>query len=155
LGFVVAGALPAGTHRCTLDFKNPSSKKYCASETRCTTFTVDADETANILNHATDRSLIILDEIGRGTSTYDGLSIAWAVVEHLHRDADRGPRTLFATHYQELTQLEKHPPRLRNFSVAVKEWNDEIVFVRRVIPGAATAARHPSRPSRRPAGQRD
>ena len=83
------------------------------------------------------RSLIVLDEIGRGTSTYDGLSIAWAVVEHLHRDAEGGPRTLFATHYQELTQLEKHLPRLRNFSVAVKEWNDEIVFVRRVIPGAA------------------
>jgi len=101
------------------------------------TFMVEMNETANILNHATDRSLIILDEIGRGTSTYDGLSIAWAVVEHLHRDPARGPRTLFATHYQELTQLDKHLPRLRNFSVAVKEWNDEIVFVRRVIPGAA------------------
>ena len=101
------------------------------------TFMVEMNETANILNNATDRSLIILDEIGRGTSTYDGLSIAWAVVEHLHRDPARGPRTLFATHYQELTQLEKHLPRLRNFSVAVKEWNDEIVFVRRVVPGAA------------------
>jgi len=101
------------------------------------TFMVEMNETANILNNATDRSLIILDEIGRGTSTYDGLSIAWAVVEHLHRDPARGPRTLFATHYQELTQLDKHLPRLRNFSVAVKEWNDDIVFVRRVIPGAA------------------
>jgi DNA mismatch repair protein MutS len=101
------------------------------------TFMVEMNETANILNNATDRSLIILDEIGRGTSTYDGLSIAWAVVEHLHRDPLRGPRTLFATHYQELTQLEKHLPRLRNFSVAVKEWNDDIVFVRRVVPGAA------------------
>ena len=101
------------------------------------TFMVEMNETANILNNATSRSLIILDEIGRGTSTYDGLSIAWAVVEHLHRDAEGGPRTLFATHYQELTQLEKHLPRLRNFSVAVKEWNDDIVFVRRVIPGAA------------------
>lgn len=101
------------------------------------TFMVEMNETANILNNATDRSLIILDEIGRGTSTYDGLSIAWAVVEHLHRSAERGPRTLFATHYQELTQLEKHLPRLKNYSVAVKEWNDEIVFVRRVIPGAA------------------
>jgi len=98
---------------------------------------VEMNETANILNNATDRSLIILDEIGRGTSTYDGLSIAWAVVEHLHRDPERGPRTLFATHYQELTQLEKHLPRLRNLSVAVKEWNDDIVFVRRVVPGAA------------------
>jgi DNA mismatch repair protein MutS len=101
------------------------------------TFMVEMNETANILNNATDRSLIILDEIGRGTSTYDGLSIAWAVVEHLHRSPERGPRTLFATHYQELTQLEKHLLRLRNHSVAVKEWNDEIVFVRRVIPGAA------------------
>ncbi len=101
------------------------------------TFMVEMNETANILNNSTDRSLIILDEIGRGTSTYDGLSIAWAVVEHLHRDPARGPRTLFATHYQELTQLDKHLPRLRNLSVAVKEWNDEIVFVRRVVPGAA------------------
>jgi DNA mismatch repair protein MutS len=101
------------------------------------TFMVEMNETANILHHYTVRSLIILDEIGRGTSTYDGLSIAWAVVEHLHRDPARGPRTLFATHYQELTQLEKHLPRLRNYSVAVKEWNDDIVFVRRVVPGAA------------------
>ena len=101
------------------------------------TFMVEMNETAHILTHTTDRSLIILDEIGRGTSTYDGLSIAWAVVEHLHTHPERGPRTLFATHYQELTQLEKHLPRLRNFSVAVKEWNDDIVFVRRVVPGAA------------------
>jgi DNA mismatch repair protein MutS len=101
------------------------------------TFMVEMNETANILNNATSRSLIILDEIGRGTSTYDGLSIAWAVVEHLHRSAENGPRTLFATHYQELTQLAKHLTRLRNYSVAVKEWNDEIVFVRRVIEGAA------------------
>ncbi|HWA24614.1 MAG TPA: DNA mismatch repair protein MutS, partial [Lacunisphaera sp.] len=101
------------------------------------TFMVEMNETANILNNTTDRSLIILDEIGRGTSTYDGLSIAWAVVEHLHRASERGPRTLFATHYQELTQLEKHLPRLKNYSVAVKEWNDDIVFVRRVVPGAA------------------
>ncbi len=101
------------------------------------TFMVEMNETANILNNATDRSLIILDEIGRGTSTYDGLSIAWAVVEHLHRGPERGPRTLFATHYQELTQLDQHLVRLRNFSVAVKEWNDEIVFLRTVVPGAA------------------
>ncbi len=101
------------------------------------TFMVEMNETANILNNATSRSLIILDEIGRGTSTYDGLSIAWAVVEHLHRDPIAGPRTLFATHYQELTQLDKSLSRLRNLSVAVKEWNDEIVFVRRVVTGAA------------------
>ena len=115
------------------------------------TFMVEMNETANILNHATDRSLIILDEIGRGTSTYDGLSIAWAVVEHLHRDPERGPRTLFATHYQELTQFEKHLPRLRNFSVAVKEWNDDIVFVRRVVPGPPTAATASRWRARRPA----
>ncbi|MBC8012197.1 MAG: DNA mismatch repair protein MutS, partial [Burkholderiales bacterium] len=101
------------------------------------TFMVEMNETANILNHATANSLIILDEIGRGTSTYDGLSIAWAVVEHLHSDPERGPRTLFATHYQELTQLEKHLSRLRNYSVAVKEWNDDIVFLRRVVSGPA------------------
>jgi len=101
------------------------------------TFMVEMNETANILNNATPRSLIILDEIGRGTSTYDGLSIAWAVVEHLHGDGDRGPRTLFATHYHEITQLENTLPRLRNFSVSVKEWADEIRFIHTVIPGAA------------------
>ena len=101
------------------------------------TFMVEMNETANILNNATDKSLLILDEIGRGTSTYDGLSIAWAVVEHLHGQGDRGPKTLFATHYHEITQLEKTLPRLRNYSVSVKEWNDEIIFVRQVIRGAA------------------
>ncbi len=101
------------------------------------TFMVEMNETANILNNATSRSLVILDEIGRGTSTYDGLSIAWAVIEHLHpKDAD-GARTLFATHYHELTQLAKTLDRLENYSVAVKEWNDEIIFVRQVIKGAA------------------
>ncbi|MBC2605127.1 DNA mismatch repair protein MutS [Pelagicoccus albus] len=101
------------------------------------TFMVEMNETANILNNATERSLIILDEIGRGTSTYDGLSIAWSVIEHLHRDSNAGPKTLFATHYQELTQLDKHLNRLENYSVAVKEWNDDIVFVRQVVKGAA------------------
>ena len=101
------------------------------------TFMVEMNETANILNNATDKSLIILDEIGRGTSTYDGLSIAWSVVEYLHGQKAEGPRTLFATHYQELTQLDKHLPRLENFSVAVKEWNDDIIFVHRIQPGAA------------------
>ncbi|MEO0794356.1 MAG: DNA mismatch repair protein MutS [Verrucomicrobiota bacterium] len=101
------------------------------------TFMVEMNETANILNNATDRSLIILDEIGRGTSTYDGLSIAWAVVEHLHGNGERGPRTLFATHYHEITQLENSLSRLRNYSVSVKEWADEIRFIHTVIPGAA------------------
>jgi len=101
------------------------------------TFMVEMNETANILNNATARSLVVLDEIGRGTSTYDGISIAWAVAEHLHGGGDAGPRTLFATHYHELTRLAGRLARLRNWSVAVKEWNDEIVFVRRVVPGAA------------------
>ncbi len=101
------------------------------------TFMVEMNETANILNNATDRSLVILDEVGRGTSTYDGLSIAWAVVEHLHGEAEKGPMTLFATHYHELTQLEKPLSRLKNLCVAVKEWNDEIIFMRQVIDGAA------------------
>lgn len=101
------------------------------------TFMVEMKETANILHHCTSRSLIILDEIGRGTSTYDGLSIAWAVVEHLHGEGERGPLTLFATHYHELTRLSRSLPRLKNFCVSVKEWNEEIVFVRQVIPGAA------------------
>jgi len=101
------------------------------------TFMVEMNETANILNNATDRSLIILDEIGRGTSTYDGLSIAWSVIEHLHEDTVKGPKTLFATHYHELTKLEESLARLSNYSVAVKEWNDDIIFVRQVIRGAA------------------
>jgi len=101
------------------------------------TFMVEMNETANILNNATTRSLVVLDEIGRGTSTYDGISIAWAVAEHLHGGETAGPRTLFATHYHELTRLAGRLTRLRNWSVAVKEWNDEIVFVRRVVPGAA------------------
>jgi DNA mismatch repair protein MutS len=129
---------PAG--RCRVGLVDRIFSRVGASDDLArgnSTFMVEMNETANILNNATDRSLVILDEIGRGTSTYDGLSIAWAVVEHLHRGPERGPRTLFATHYQELTQLEKHLPRLRNFSVAVKEWNDDIVFVRRVVPGAA------------------
>jgi DNA mismatch repair protein MutS len=100
------------------------------------TFMVEMNETANILNNATERSLVILDEIGRGTSTYDGLSIAWAVIEHLH-PSEMGARTLFATHYHELTQLTKTLARLENYSVVVKEWNDDIVFVRQVIKGAA------------------
>lgn len=101
------------------------------------TFMVEMNETANILNNATEKSIVILDEIGRGTSTYDGLSIAWAVAEYLHGNREAGPRTLFATHYHELTRIADTLPRLKNFCVAVKEWNDEIIFVRQVVPGAA------------------
>ena len=102
------------------------------------TFMVEMNETANILNNHTENSLIILDEIGRGTSTYDGLSIAWAVIEHLHSNNNHaGPRTLFATHYHELTKLSQNLTKLQNFSIAVKEWNDEIIFVRQIIKGPA------------------
>ena len=101
------------------------------------TFMVEMNETANILNNATDRSLIVLDEIGRGTSTYDGLSIAWAVVEFIHGEGQKGPKTLFATHYHEITKLNEVLPRLANYRVCVKEWNDEIIFVRRIEKGAA------------------
>jgi len=101
------------------------------------TFMVEMNETANILNNATDKSLIILDEIGRGTSTYDGLSIAWSIVEFIHGNGSKGPKTLFATHYHELTKLYEVLPRLVNYRVCVKEWNDEIIFVRRIEKGAA------------------
>ncbi|MCW1924489.1 DNA mismatch repair protein MutS [Luteolibacter arcticus] len=99
------------------------------------TFMVEMNETALILNHATDRSLVILDEIGRGTATFDGLSIAWAVAEHLHDVI--GCRTLFATHYHELTDLANTRAAVANFNVAVREWNDEIIFLRKILPGAA------------------
>ena len=101
------------------------------------TFMVEMHETANILNNATDRSLIILDEVGRGTATFDGLSLAWAIVEHLHDTPSRGGITLFATHYHEVTDLAKTKPRVANTSVAVKEWNDQIIFLRKVVEGAA------------------
>ncbi len=101
------------------------------------TFMVEMNETANILNNATDNSLIILDEIGRGTSTYDGLSIAWAVAEFIHGKGSSGPKTLFATHYHEITELEQTLPRLVNYRISVKEWNDDIIFTRRIERGAA------------------
>ncbi len=99
------------------------------------TFMVEMQETANILNNATSRSLVIMDEIGRGTSTYDGLSIAWAVVEYLHDLKKEGVKTLFATHYHELIELAESKTRVRNFNIAVKEWNDKIIFLRKLIPG--------------------
>ncbi|MBI5384219.1 MAG: DNA mismatch repair protein MutS [Verrucomicrobia bacterium] len=97
------------------------------------TFMVEMSETANILNNATPRSLILLDEIGRGTSTFDGLSLAWSIVEHLHNQV--GAKTLFATHYHELTELAGRLPRLRNLNVAVREWNDQVVFLRKIVEG--------------------
>lgn len=100
------------------------------------TFMVEMRETAHILGHATRRSLVVLDEIGRGTSTYDGMAIAWAVAEHLH-DAI-GCKTLFATHYHELTALARTRPRVRNFSTAVREWRDEVVFLHKIVAGGAS-----------------
>jgi DNA mismatch repair protein MutS len=97
------------------------------------TFMVEMSETANILNNATPRSLIILDEIGRGTSTFDGLSLAWSIVEYLHNQV--GAKTLFATHYHELTELAQRLPRIKNYNVAVREWHDAIVFLRKIVEG--------------------
>ena len=102
------------------------------------TFMVEMTETANILRHATPRSLIILDEIGRGTSTFDGVSIAWAVAEYLHDCGDHAAKTLFATHYHEMTELIVTRNRIKNFNIAVKEWNDQIIFLRKIVPGGAS-----------------
>jgi DNA mismatch repair protein MutS len=102
------------------------------------TFMVEMNETANILRHATPKSLVILDEIGRGTSTYDGLSIAWAVAEALHGREGEGVRTLFATHYHELTELVATKQRVKNFNIAVREWNDQIIFLRKLVPGGTS-----------------
>ena len=101
------------------------------------TFMVEMHETANILHNATDRSLVVLDEVGRGTATFDGLSLAWAIIEYLHDHPTRSGITLFATHYHEVTDLAKTKSRVANFNVAVKEWNDQIIFLRKVVPGAA------------------
>ncbi|MEK6710181.1 MAG: DNA mismatch repair protein MutS, partial [Nitrospinota bacterium] len=100
------------------------------------TFMVEMVETAAILREATSRSFVVLDEVGRGTSTYDGVSIAWAVVEHLHNAGGGRPRTLFATHYHELAELAKSLPRVRNLTVEVREWGDEVVFLRKVAEGS-------------------
>ncbi len=99
------------------------------------TFMVEMMETARILNQATSRSLVVLDEIGRGTSTFDGLSIAWAVAEYLHDHPSLRPKTLFATHYHELTELTLTKERVKNYNVAVKEWGGEIIFLRKIVEG--------------------
>jgi DNA mismatch repair protein MutS len=101
------------------------------------TFMVEMRETARILAGITDRTLVILDEVGRGTSTYDGLSIAWAVAEHLH-DAPARPKVLFATHFHELTDIVSTAPHARNYHVAVREWQGDIIFLRRIDEGSAS-----------------
>jgi DNA mismatch repair protein MutS len=100
------------------------------------TFLVEMIEVANILNNATSKSFVLLDEVGRGTSTFDGISIAWAVAEYLHETQDRTARTLFATHYHELTELSLIYPRIKNLHVKVKEWNDKIIFLRKIDTGS-------------------
>jgi DNA mismatch repair protein MutS len=101
------------------------------------TFMVEMIEAANILHNATSRSLLILDEIGRGTSTYDGVSIAWAMVEYIHSHPDLKASTLFATHYHELTQLADLLPGVRNYNVAVSEADGKVVFLHKIVPGGA------------------
>ncbi|MFN8688835.1 MAG: MutS-related protein, partial [Cyclobacteriaceae bacterium] len=101
------------------------------------TFMVEMTETASILNNLSNRSLILMDEIGRGTSTYDGVSIAWAIVEYLHNRKDVRPKTLFATHYHELNQLAEDLPRVKNFNVSVKEVGDKIIFMRKLKEGGS------------------
>jgi DNA mismatch repair protein MutS len=101
------------------------------------TFMVEMKETAQILRYANRRSLILLDEVGRGTSTFDGISIAWAVAESLHDSPER-PRTLFATHYHELTDLAQTKERIINFTFAVKEWKEDVIFLRNLVKGAAS-----------------
>jgi DNA mismatch repair protein MutS len=99
------------------------------------TFMVEMQETATILHLATSRSLVVLDEIGRGTATFDGLSIAWAVAEHLATNPRARPKTLFATHYHELTDLGDALPGIVNYHVSAREWQDDIVFLRKIVPG--------------------
>jgi DNA mismatch repair protein MutS len=101
------------------------------------TFMVEMYETASILNNATDHSLVLLDEIGRGTSTYDGISIAWAIAEYLHEKQGCRPRTLFATHYHELNEMAAQFPRIHNFNVAVHEVDDRVVFLRKLRQGGS------------------
>ena len=101
------------------------------------TFMVEMTEAANILNNVTDRSLVLFDELGRGTSTYDGISIAWAIVEYLHEHSGAEARTLFATHYHELNEMEKHFARIRNYNVSVKEINGKIIFLRKLVKGGS------------------
>lgn len=135
----IGSFVPATT--CTLGLVDRIFSRIGASDDLVhgsSTFMVEMNETANILNNATESSLIILDEIGRGTSTYDGLSLAWAIVEFLHEHwVPSGPRTLFATHYHELTKLSEDLVRVKNFHIAVKEWNDEVVFLHTIEPGAS------------------
>ena len=101
------------------------------------TFMVEMNETASILNNISNRSLILLDEIGRGTSTYDGISIAWAIAEFLHQHPLYRPKVLFATHYHELNEMAALMPRIRNFHVSVREVQNRVIFLRKLLPGGS------------------
>jgi len=101
------------------------------------TFMVEMNETASIINNITSRSLILLDEIGRGTSTYDGISIAWSIAEYLHQSSHQ-PKTLFATHYHELNELENKLPRVKNYHITNKEVGNKVIFLRKLAPGGST-----------------
>ena len=101
------------------------------------TFMVEMTEAANILNNVSDRSLVLFDELGRGTSTYDGISIAWAIVEYLHEHKGSNARTLFATHYHELNEMQNHYPRIKNYNVSVKEINGKVIFLRKLVEGGS------------------
>ena len=98
---------------------------------------VEMTEASNILNNVSSRSLVLFDELGRGTSTYDGISIAWAIVEYLHENAKGHPRTLFATHYHELNEMEKNFPRIKNYNVSVKEVDGKVIFLRKLEKGGS------------------
>ena len=98
---------------------------------------VEMNEAANILNNISPRSLVLFDELGRGTSTYDGISIAWAIVEYIHENTRGRARTLFATHYHELNEMEKSFPRIKNFNVSVKEVDGKVIFMRKLVPGGS------------------
>jgi len=101
------------------------------------TFLVEMQEAANILNNATDKSLILLDEIGRGTSTFDGISIAWAITEYIHENPNVAAKTLFATHYHELNEMAELFPKIKNYKVEVREYDDKVIFLHKVNPGSA------------------
>ncbi len=101
------------------------------------TFMVEMNETASIMNNISDRSLILLDEIGRGTSTYDGISIAWSIAEYLHNNGTARPKTLFATHYHELNELASKFPRIKNFNIATRELGQKVIFLRKLVPGGS------------------
>ena len=101
------------------------------------TFMVEMTEAANILNNVSNRSLVLFDELGRGTSTYDGISIAWAIVEYLHEQVKARARTLFATHYHELNEMEKHFSRIKNYNVSVKEMDGKVIFMRKLEKGGS------------------